>query len=248
MSKLSISQIYGLSGSVYRENFMRLLLPVCIPTLLMVGVSLIFYTTTLPTLVIEDITQYYSFSSYQALETILGTWYDIFIASMGAYVILVMYAFSAITGIISEGLMTGSLSIDVGARKGTGGFFQALIPIIVLVAVTYYLLSSYGRMSMVVPLLMAYFGTYLISSSVVDRAFVGKNVVRSMAVTTRNPVFTLVVFLVPLALVALFGGAAVWVSVTYFPAFLFVVTPAVLMFIIPYVALINTIAYLSLKS
>ena len=248
MSKISISQIYGLSGSVYRENFIRLLMPVFIPTLLLVGVSAIFYTTTLPTLVIEDITQYYSFSSYQALETILGTWYDIFVAAIVAYVVLVMYAFSVITGIISEGLMTGSLSVDVGARKGTGGFFHALIPMLLLVALTYYVLASYGRMSVVVPLVAMYFGTYLVSSSVVDGAFVGKNVLRSLAVTSRNPVFTLVVFLVPLALVALFGGVAVWASIAYAPEFIFVVTPVALMVILPYVALINTIAYLSLKA
>ena len=236
MSKLSISQIYGLSGSVYRENFVRLLLPVVIPTLLMVGVSAIFYTTTLPTLVIEDITQYYSFSSYQALETILGTWYDIFVAAIAVYILMVIYAFSAITGIISEGLMTGSLSVDVGARKGTSGFIHAIVPVAVLVAVTYYLLTSYGRLSIVVPLIMMYFGTYLVSSSVVDGAFVFKNVFRSLGVTARNPIFTLV------------GGAVVWVSIEYLPEFIFVITPAALMFVLPYVALINTIAYLSLKA
>jgi uncharacterized membrane protein len=72
LSKLSISQIYGLSGSVYQENLGKLLLPALIPTLLLVGVSVIFYVTTLPTLVIEDISQYYSFSSYQALITSLA--------------------------------------------------------------------------------------------------------------------------------------------------------------------------------
>ena len=248
LSKLSISQIYGLSGSVYQENLGKLLLPALIPTLLLVGVSVIFYVTTLPTLVIEDISQYYSFSSYQALDNILGTWYDIFIAALVAYAVLMLYAFSVISGIVSDGLMAGSLSIDVGARRGTAGFFHALIPALVILAAAYSLLSSYGRLSIIVPLVIGYLCTYLVSASVVDGAFVGKNVVRSVIASLRNPIFTLVVFVVPLALLTLGGGLALWAGITYLPAFLFVVAAFVLMFIIPYAALINTIAYLSLKA
>jgi hypothetical protein len=158
-----------------------------------------------------------------------------------------LYAFPVISGIVSDGLMAGSLSIDVGARRGTRDSSTRSSP----------RLSSWRRRTRSFrrtgafphrPACHRYLCTYLVSASVVDGAFVCKNVVRSVIASLRNPIFTLVVFVVPLALLTLGGGLALWAGITYLPAFLFVVAAVVLMFIIPYAALINTIAYLSLKA
>jgi len=247
LSKLSISQIYSLSGSVYKENFFKLLLPAIIPTILLIGVSLIFYLTTLPTLVIDDISQYYPFTSYQALERILGMWYYIFFASIVIYGIMMLYSISSIMGVISDGLASGSLSLDKGARKGRRGFLNSVIPLSVFIVLAYFLLITYGRYSFVIIFIIAYFLNYVISSSVVDSALFGKNIAMSISKVVRAPIFSMVVFTVPLALILFTGGVAFRISLIYAPSLIFVIMPFVIMFLIPYAAIINAVAYLSLK-
>lgn len=247
LPKLSVSEIYGISASVYRENFLKLLIPVIIPVILLVGVSLIFYISTLPTLIIDDIAQYYTFSSYQALEQILGTWYYIFIGVIAVYIVMNIYSVSAIVGVISEGLATGSLSLDEGARSGVRGFVHSVIPIAVLLVLTYYMLTSYGRYSLIVTFILTYIGVYTISASVVGHAVIIKNIAFSIRDVVRAPLFSMVVFVVPAAMVLLAGGVVLRLSITYLPEFVLVTTPIAMMIVIPYASIINAIAYLSLR-
>jgi hypothetical protein len=158
-----------------------------------------------------------------------------------------IYSVSAIVGAIREGLSTGSLSLDEGARSGVRGFVHSVIPIAVLLVLTYYLLTTYGRYSLVVTFILSYLGIYTIAASVVDHAFILKNIAFSIRDVVRTPLFSMVVFVVPLAMVLLAGGVVLRLSITHLPEFIFVTTPIAMMFFIPYASIVNAIAYLSLR-
>lgn len=247
MQKPTISQIYGISLEVYKENLFKMLAPMLIPTIFIVGVALIFNLRALPSFEIKDISQYYSFSSYQALERILGTWYEIFLVSIIAYVIFVLYAVCTTSGLISDGLRRGSISFDVGGRKGATGFAFSLIPFALVMLMTYYLASQYGKYYVIIPFLLGYLWNYTIASSVVDGALIGKNMAVSMREVLRHPFFSAIIYVVPLAMVLAPTGGALYLCINYFPSYLFIITPIVIFLFIPYAVIVNTIGYLSLK-
>ncbi len=237
-----------MSWDVYMESFLKILSPMFIPTIFIVGVSLIFNFTTLPAFEIRDISQYYSLTSYQTLENILGIWYNLFLISFIVYVIFVLYAICAISGMIVDGLKRGNISFDIGGRRGANGFAFSLIPFAILMLIAYYLASTYGKYYIAIPFVLGYLWNYTIASSIVDGSLIGKNVMLSMRATLKHPLYSMIAYIVPLAIVFVPTGAALYFSVSYFPAYTFIIAPMVALFFIPYSVIVNAIAYLSLRS
>jgi len=225
----------------------KLLAPMLIPTVFIVGVALIFIFTALPVFEIRDISQYYSFTSYQALEQILGIWYDLFLLSFIVYVVFLLYAICTISGLISDGMRRGKISFDVGGRNGATGFAFSLIPFGLIMLMVYYFASNYDIYYVVIPFIIGYLWSYIVASSVVDGAIIGKNIALSMRKVAHAPLFSLVNYIVPFAIVMAPTGAALYVCVNYLPSYVFVITPLVTCIFIPYAIILNTIGYFSLK-
>jgi len=236
-----------MSWDVYMESFLKLMAPMIIPTVFIIGVALIFNFTTLPAFEIRDISQYYSFSSYQALENILGIWYDLFLASFIIYVVFVLYAICSISGMISDGLKRGTISFDIGGRKGANGFAFSLIPFAIVMLLAYYLTSSYGKYYVAIPFVLGFLWSYTIASSVVDGSIIGKNVAISTKTALLHPLFSIIIYIVPLALVLVPTGAALYFSISYMPTYVFIITPIAVAIFLPYSIIVNTIGYLSLR-
>jgi len=248
LQRPTISQIYGISWDVYTESFVKLMAPMIIPTLFIIGVALIFNITTLPAFEIRDISQYYTFTSYQALENILGVWYDIFLVSFIIYVVFVLYAVCSISGMISDGLRRGRISFDIGGRRGANGFAFSLIPFAIVMLLAYYLTSNYGKYYLAIPFVLGYLWNYTIASSVVDGSIIGKNVAISMKNAILHPIYSIIVYIVPVAITLVPTGAVLYFSVTYLPTYVFIITPIVTAIFIPYSVIVNTIGYLSIKA
>ncbi|MHC1604993.1 MAG: hypothetical protein ACXQTP_03380 [Candidatus Methanofastidiosia archaeon] len=225
---------------------MKMVFPVFIPTLLIVGVSLIWYVRIFSTIPIDIITQNYT--SYQALKEIMGTWYTIFLASITIYIIMCIYSECVVMGTIGEGLSHHKISLDAGAKMGIYGFLYSLLPNIILFGALYYLVTAYGKYYLVVPLFLAFLFNYATVSSVVDKKTPGKNIFSSISLVAKSPPFSIIFFIIPLVVVFIPTLVAFLISLETVPHLTLIITSLVAMFFIPFSAILKTVAYLSLRS
>jgi len=249
VDKLSVSRVYDFSMNLYKDDFFKFLIPMLAPTLLMIGVSAVFYTMAVPAFEIENLTQYYSFSTYAALKDVLGTWYYILLASVAVYLLMVHYGMSTITGILSEGLISGEdVSLDVGGRKGLWGFVNTIIPAVVIGAVGYLLATTYGRYYAIVAFLLGYIFMYMVSSSILDGAIVGKNMGLSIESVFKAPLFSFLSLVLPFAFTLFVASLALMAAVLVVPAFVLAVAALSVMILLPYMAIVITTGYMLINS